>query len=1595
VGPTKQTPVTPGLREAIVAPAGCARSAPRRIHEVLIVGALLLASVAGHAQDLSISELVATNARSAEDDVGDSPDWIEIHNAGASPQDLTGWFLTDDIEELRKWPFPGLEIGPGEFAIVFASGDDRAPPGSPPHTSFRLSRDGEYLALVRPDGSVAHEYSPVYPPQREDVSYGLSQDVIVTSLIPAGATARVLVPTDDSLENALERRWTEVDFDDATWTAAESGVGYDTGGDAEPPQEPAANLAPGGSASQSSTFVDGEASRAVDGDTSGDYSNGSVTHTVNEPGAWWQVDLGEDHPLDRVVLWNRTDCCMDRLSNFRLIVRNDADELEHSSDHFVDGSFPSRPDHEIVLEPGTRGRTVRISRLGPDRDGDHWLSLAEVEVLEAASGLRPFIGTDLQGDLFEQNSTAYLRIPFRIDDLDSVEFLELRMRYDDGFVAYLNGREVARRNAPESLGWDAAATTAQPAEGTFAFDSTNLTVHRDVLRSGDNVLAVHGLNVSPEDPDFLVLPELRGWSIESGPTRFFPEPTPGGPNDTPGVVGFVADTGFSRDRGFYDAPFEVTITTETPGATIRYTIDGSAPALDNGRPYTGPVQVESTTTLRAAAFKEAHGPTNVDTHTYIFPSDVVRQTGPGFPTSWGGAAADYEMDPDVVDDPAYRDTIEDDIVTTIPTLSIVMDGDDLFGPFGIYSNTAQRGQNWERPCSIEMIFPDDRAAGDDQDSEQLDCGIRIFGFGSRPHFATLKHSMRLLFKRRYGASRLRFEFFPGFEVESLDEVVLRAQNSRGWNDSTAEILRTQYIRDAWSRYTARDMGKLTTSSTYVNLYLNGLYWGLYNPVERPTAAFLEAHLGGDEDDYDALNARVGQIEVLDGSREAWDALVARAREGPTTLADYEAIAESLDVPDLADYMLINFYTGNRDWTGVNGNNMRVVGEPGAPVGGFKSFCWDMEYSIWNVTDNVLSVLTQHDTPATVHAFLTSNEEYRLAFADRAHKHLRGGGALTPLEAANRWMDRSLEINGAVVGESARWGDRRRERPYTRDIEWSAERDRLMTAYFPQRADILVDQLRQARLYTDLEPPTFNRNGGHIDPGFVLDMTAPAGRLLFTTDGSDPRLPGGEVAPQSREFGVGERTILLPARAAARWLVPQDESLGLEWTSTDFDDGNWAEGATGVGFDRGDDYADLISTDIREEMFQVNASVYIRLPFDVEDPSISGLLLRMKYDDGFAAYLNGARVAGSNTPRDLTWNSTATSSHADTLAVRFEDFDLSADAGALRAGRNLLAIHGLNRSRTNNDALFLPQLEAVEPPGKDGALIIDGTARVRSRAWRDGEWSALNEAVFITPGLRITEIMFHPEDPGEGSVFDAGDFEFLELKNVSDRPLDLGGIRLTGGVRFSFADATAGALAPGGVVVVVNDLPAFGSRYDVNEIIVAGEFAGNLSNGGEEIILEGVLGERISRFTFEDSWHPEADGGGYSLVVNNATGDPTAWGDETHWRRSRDVGGSPGVHEDGTAGWQLVGDLNQDGTVDISDPVSLLGLLFLAGDTPLPCGAGNPEDRGNVVLLDLNADHAVNLSDAIHVLSYLFRRGPPPVLGVDCQRVTECPDACAP
>ncbi|MCA9196118.1 MAG: CotH kinase family protein, partial [Planctomycetales bacterium] len=120
-----------------------------------------------------ISEFMASNSNTLLDRYREYSDWIEIYNPDDQVLSLEGWFLTDDADVINKWELPDIEIDPNSFAVVFASGNDRST-SREAHTNFRLSSDGEYLALVRPDLSIAHAYSPSYPAQFTDVSFGIS-----------------------------------------------------------------------------------------------------------------------------------------------------------------------------------------------------------------------------------------------------------------------------------------------------------------------------------------------------------------------------------------------------------------------------------------------------------------------------------------------------------------------------------------------------------------------------------------------------------------------------------------------------------------------------------------------------------------------------------------------------------------------------------------------------------------------------------------------------------------------------------------------------------------------------------------------------------------------------------------------------------------------------------------------------------------------------------------------------------------------------------------------------------------------------------------------------------------------------------------------------------------------------------------------------------------------------------------------------------------------------------------------------------------------------------------------------------------------------
>lgn len=179
-----------------------------------------------------------------------------------------------------------------------------------------------------------------------------------------------------------------------------------------------------------------------------------------------------------------------------------------------------------------------------------------------------------------------------------------------------------------------------------------------------------------------------------------------------------------------------------------------------------------------------------------------------------------------------------------------------------------------------------------------------------------------------------------------------------------------------------------------------------------------------------------------------------------------------------------------------------------------------------------------------------------------------------------------------------------------------------------------------------------------------------------------------LSPVSAIDGKSERSVKVPTSDRERLL----------WTQPNFNDASWDSGVSGVGYERGNGYERWIGMDVEAEMFGENQSVYIRIPFTVDDPTkVNSLLLRMFYDDGFVAYINGKEVASSNAPGSPMWDSGATRSHSDRLALLPEDHFIPA-GDLLRRGGNILAVHGMNSSLSSTDMLIFPELYITRNPG---------------------------------------------------------------------------------------------------------------------------------------------------------------------------------------------------------------------------------------------------------------------------------------------------------
>ncbi|HNQ73390.1 MAG TPA: lamin tail domain-containing protein [Verrucomicrobiota bacterium] len=629
---------------------------------------------------------------------------------------------------------------------------------------------------------------------------------------------------------------------------------------------------------------------------------------------------------------------------------------------------------------------------------------------------------------------------------------------------------------------------------------------------------------------------------------YFAVATPGATNAT-SYYTRVAEPQISPGRGFYSNTLSVVMTSATPATVIRYTLDGSVPTSTTGTLYVSPLTITNTAVVRAVAFLADATTSVVATHTYIFPELVPQQSPdgqapPGWPSSWGNNTVDYGMDPNIVDAAPWSGAFPDALLT-IPSLSIVLPLGSLFNSStGIYANATQDGLAWERAASMELLDPENNPAREFQSN----IGLRIRGGFSRSP-ANPKHSFRVFFRSEYGASRLSFPFFGTNAATSFEKFDLRSNQDDSWHFTGTQ---SEILRDAFSRDTMLDMGALSPHGNYYHLYLNGQYWGLYTSEERPEANFGSSYLGGDADNYDTVKVDADAdytVFATDGDLGAWRRLWEAATNGFASLEAYQmvqgrnpdgtpnpAYENLLDVPALIDYMLVIIYTGNIDAPVSNylgnhsPNNWFGIRERSGNYGGFRFLLHDSENSLYNLTDNRTGPFPAGD-PAQGSSFsksnphylwqqLSANAEFRLLVADRVQKHFFNGGALTAAALTNRYQARRSEIDQAVIAESARWGDAKREPAFTQG-DWRYTSDKLLTNYFRARVPIVLNQLRAKNLFPTLGAPQMNQFGGNIPAGFPLTLshTNPAGTIYFTTDGSDPRQPGGAVGAAAQMYDI--------------------------------------------------------------------------------------------------------------------------------------------------------------------------------------------------------------------------------------------------------------------------------------------------------------------------------------------------------------------------------------------------------------------------------------------------------------------------------------------
>lgn len=995
---------------------------------------------------------------------------------------------------------------------------------------------------------------------------------------------------------------------------------------------------------------------------------------------------------------------------------------------------------------------------------------------------------------------------------------------------------------------------------------------------------------------------------ETGTMAYFAIPSPGASNTGENFVAKVDAPDFDKKGGFYDDAIAVTLTTETPGATIRYTTDGTEPTMENGMDYLVPLSLARVTTrkghvIRARAFLDGHIDSGIKTHTFLIGQDARVRTSP---------ALIYAGDPE-------RSLYD-------PFGVMGLNGGTYVGgqwqPSGAadYNNVFNRGRAYERPIHAEFYFPDGSVGF------RTDVGVRVAASSfSRPRMILNqtsaspwrddpkeKPSFNLYFRDDYGNPSVDLPLIgPARSFTDYERFRIRA----GKND-----IRNPFIIDELIRRLSHDMGNGASLGVINSLYVNGELKGYYNMVERLREPFFQSlHNSENNAQWDVLQYE-GANNVAEGDMVAWDDMISRLNASTTT-ANWERVLEVADVENMANYYLLNIYGATWDWP----HNNWVAAKERSPKGRYRLYVWDAEgaFGLYNnrlasqemINTFILGTSNgqsgQTGTRGEIRDLwrgLNRWEEFRLIFADQINKHLFNGGILDDRDLANSHIKQRFDglvgefsdLLRLVMNQSVQTG---------RFNSWvSPTTGRRRYLLGPVR-----EEFRDNDLWPETTPPEFSQFGGTVPEGYPLLITNELGNVYYTTDGSDPRLPGGAPNPQAvSQPGSLLDVTIFPIES--EWAFnASDGDLGSAWRLLSYDDDLWGTGNGPLGYGTIKDGTVVIpiGTEVNKAIPRQPTS-YFRKTFEIDQASaFLNLDLSLRVDGGVIVYLNGVEAfRESNIPEDAEYETDPTSDSSDGNEGDLATFAI--DPGLLVDGTNIIAVE-LHNKPGSSDMVVDVALSGKRTNEANLPVLIDGPVTVKARSFHNGEWSALTATDFTvdsipasSANLAIAEILYNPVGPTEeeeAAGYDDGDlFEFLRLENFGNSNIDLGPVRFTDGITFDFGGQSRRVLGLGEVVILVSNLDAFRFRYGNGfDDLIAGEYSGKLSNGGEQIRLIGEGDSIIHEFLFEtDSpWPLLDDLDGHSIQIVDKAEDH---GVGTNWVASATVGGTPGGQL-GFASWQ--------------------------------------------------------------------------------------------